>query len=66
MQDLDKDLEVFMMYAESGFRTDKLTLTKIASEAEGEFKEFIDAIVRHNAVDTYLNTFVRRIKKFYK
>ena len=35
--------------AEAGFRTDKLTLTKIAGEAEGEFKTFIDAIVRHNA-----------------
>ena len=50
--------------AESGFRTDRLTLTKIASEAEGEFKEFIDAIVRHNAVDTYLNTFVEGLKNF--
>ena len=50
--------------AESGFRTDKLTLNKIAAEAEGEFKEFIDAIVRHNAVDTYLNTFVEGLKKF--
>ena len=39
--------------AESGFRTDKITLNKIAAEAEGEFKEFIDSIVRHNAVDTY-------------
>ena len=26
--------------AEAGFRTDKLTLTKIAGEAEGEFKDF--------------------------
>ena len=50
--------------AESGFRTDKLTLTKIAAEAEGEFKEFIDAVVRHNAVDTYLNTFVEGLKNF--
>ena len=50
--------------AESGFRTDKLTLNKIATEAEGEFKEFIDAIVRHNAVDTYLNTFVEGLKNF--
>ena len=52
--------------AESGFRTDKLTLTKIAGEAEGEFKTFIDAIVRHNAVDTYLNTFVTGLKNIYK
>ncbi len=50
--------------AESGFRTDRITLSKIASEAEGEFKEFIDAIVRHNAVDTYLNTFVEGLKNF--
>jgi len=50
--------------SESGFRTDKLTLTKIAAEAEGEFKEFIDAVVRHNAVDTYLNTFVEGLKNF--
>ena len=40
----------------------RLTLTKIAAEAEGEFKTFIDAIVRHNAVDTYLNTFVEGLK----
>tara|TARA_B100000886_G_scaffold206600_1_gene142807 strand:+ start:139 stop:2175 length:2037 start_codon:yes stop_codon:yes gene_type:complete len=50
--------------AESGFRTDRITLNKIAAEAEGEFKEFIDAIVRHNAVDTYLNTFVEGLKNF--
>ncbi len=50
--------------AESGFRTDKITLNKIAAEAEGEFKEFIDAVVRHNAVDTYLNTFVEGLKSF--
>ena len=50
--------------AESGFRTDKITLSKIAAEAEGEFKEFIDSIVRHNAVDTYLNTFVDGLKTF--
>ena len=50
--------------ADAGFRTDRLTLTKIASEAEGEFKQFIDSIVRHNAVDTYLNTFVEGLKNF--
>lgn len=50
--------------AESGFRTDKITLNKIAAEAEGEFKEFIDSVVRHNAVDTYLNTFVEGLKNF--
>jgi DNA polymerase I-like protein with 3'-5' exonuclease and polymerase domains len=50
--------------AEAGFRTDRLTLTKIVGEAEGELKEFIDAIIRHNAIDTYLNTFVNGIKSF--
>ena len=50
--------------AESGCRTDKITLSKFAAEAEGEFKEFIDAVVRHNAVDTYLNTFVEGLKNF--
>ena len=50
--------------AEAGFRTDKITLTKIAAEAEGELRQFLDAIVRHNAIDTYLNTFVVGIKSF--
>ena len=50
--------------AEAGFRTDRITLSKIAGEAEGEFKQFIDSIVRHNAVDTYLNTFVTGLKNF--
>ena len=50
--------------AEAGFRTDRITLNKIAGEAEGEFKQFIDSIVRHNAVDTYLNTFVTGLKNF--
>ena len=48
--------------AEAGFRTDRITLRKIVGEAEGELKEFIDAIIRHNAIDTYLNTFVNGIK----
>jgi DNA polymerase I-like protein with 3'-5' exonuclease and polymerase domains len=50
--------------SESGFRSDKITLTKIASEAEGELKEFLDSIVRYNAIDTYLNTFVAGLKEF--
>jgi len=50
--------------AEAGFRTDKITLTKIAAESEGELREFLDAIVRYNAIDTYLNTFVVGIKQF--
>ena len=66
MQDLNQRPRSVYDIAESGFRTDKITLNKIAAEAEGEFKEFIDAVVRHNAVDTYLNTFVEGLKKFYK
>jgi len=50
--------------AEFGFRTDKLTLRKIASEAEGEFKEFIDSVIRYSAIATYLNTFVEGLKNF--
>ena len=50
--------------AEAGFRTDRITLHKIVGEAEGELKEFIDAIIRHNAIDTYLHTFVAGIKSF--
>ena len=50
--------------AEAGFRTDRLTLRKIVGEAEGELKEFIEAIIRYNSVDTYLHTFVAGIKSF--
>jgi DNA polymerase I-like protein with 3'-5' exonuclease and polymerase domains len=48
--------------SESGFRTDKITLSKLASESEGELREFLDAIVRYNAIDTYLSTFIAGIK----
>ena len=48
--------------AEAGFRTDRITLNKIVGEAEGELKEFIDAVIRHNAICTYLHTFVNGIK----
>ena len=50
--------------SDSGFRTDRITLSKIAGEAEGEFREFIDSIIRHNAISTYLNTFVEGIQNF--
>jgi DNA polymerase I-like protein with 3'-5' exonuclease and polymerase domains len=50
--------------AEAGFRTDRITLNKIAGEAEGEFKDFIDSILRHNAISTYLNTFVEGLQNF--
>jgi len=50
--------------SDSGFKTDRLTLNKIAGEAEGEFKDFIDSILRHNAISTYLNTFVEGLQNF--
>ena len=50
--------------AEGGFKTDRLTLIKLASRSEGQLKEFIEAIVRFNAIDTYLHTFVMGIKSF--
>lgn len=50
--------------SDSGFKTDRITLNKIAGEAEGEFREFIDAILRHNAISTYLNTFVEGLQNF--
>jgi len=50
--------------AEAGFRTDRITLNKVVGSAEGELKEFVEAIIRHNAIDTYLNTFVEGIKNF--
>ena len=50
--------------ADGGFRTDRTTLEKLATKSEGDLKEFITAIVRYNAVETYLNTFVEGIKSF--
>ena len=50
--------------SDSGFKTDRITLNKIAGEAEGEFKDFIDSILRHNAISTYLNTFVEGLQNF--
>ena len=49
--------------SEGGFKTDKITLTKLAAESEGELKEFLEAIVRYNAIDTYLYTFISGIKE---
>ena len=49
--------------SESGFRSDKITLNKLAAESEGELKDFLDSIVRYNAVDTYLSTFIDGMKE---
>ena len=39
-------------------------MTAAALALDSELKEFIDAIIRHNSIDTYLNTFVNGIKSF--
>lgn len=50
--------------ADGGFKTDRNTLEKLSVKSEGELKNFIDAIIRFNAIDTYLSTFVNGIKEF--
>lgn len=50
--------------SEGGFKTDRVTLAKIGARAEGELKQFIENIMRYNAIDTYLSTFVNGIKEF--
>jgi DNA polymerase I-like protein with 3'-5' exonuclease and polymerase domains len=49
--------------SESGFKTDKITLTKLSAEAEGELKDFLDSIVRYNAIDVYLSTFIAGMRE---
>ena len=49
--------------SESGFKSDKITLNKLAAESEGELKDFLDSIVRYNAVDTYISTFIEGMKE---
>jgi len=53
-----------MDVSEGGFKTDRITLTKIASYAQGDLKELLDSLIRFNAIDTYLNTFISGIKNF--
>ena len=48
--------------ADGGFKTDRDTLKKISMRSDGEIKEFVDLIIRYNAIDTYLNTFVNGIR----
>ena len=48
--------------AEGGFKTDRDTLKKLSMRAKGDMKEFVDLIIRYNAIDTYLNTFVNGIR----
>ena len=48
--------------AEGGFRTDSGTLKRLSIYARGDLKEFVDIIIRYNAIGTYLNTFVNGIR----
>ena len=50
--------------ADGGFKTDRITLQKMGAKASGELKDFIDNIMRYNAIDTYLSTFVNGIKEY--
>ena len=53
-----------MDIAEGGFKTDKITLVKLAKTGDEFFKRFVEKITRYNALETYLSTFVDGIKKF--
>lgn len=48
--------------SQGGFKTDKETLKKISTFAEGSLKDFVDSIIRYSAIETYLNTFVTGIR----
>jgi hypothetical protein len=48
--------------ADGGFKTDRETLKRISLRATGDLKEFVDLIIRYNAIDTYLNTFVNGMR----
>ena len=48
--------------ADGGFRTDRITLNRLADGRNPQLDEFISAITRYNALETYLNTFVTGIK----
>lgn len=50
--------------ADGGFKTDRITLQKIGAKSEGELKDFIQNIMRYNAIETYLSTFVNGIKEY--
>jgi DNA polymerase I-like protein with 3'-5' exonuclease and polymerase domains len=53
-----------MDIAEGGFKTDKITLVRLAKTGDEFFKRFVEKITRYNALETYLSTFVDGIKKF--
>jgi len=53
-----------MEISEGGFKSDRLTLDKISKTSSEDLKIFAQKIVRYNALETYLSTFVDGIKKF--
>ena len=44
--------------SDGGFRTDRITLNRLADGQNLQLDEFVSAITRYNALETYLNTFV--------
>ena len=51
--------------SDGGFKTDRFTLERVSSN-DIELREFVKKIVRYNALETYLSTFVDGIKKHTK
>ena len=51
--------------SEGGFRTDRFTLERVSAGDE-ELRNFVSKIIRYNALETYLSTFVDGIKKHTK
>jgi len=52
-----------MDVSEGGFKTDKLTLLKMAKRGDQFLKVFVEKITRYSALESYLNTFVDGIKR---
>ena len=52
-----------MDVSEGGFKTDKLTLIKMAKRGDQFLKVFVEKITRYSALESYLNTFVDGIKR---
>ena len=48
--------------AEGGFKTDRITLGRLSNSDDEQLNQFIGAITRYNALETYLHTFVDGIK----
>ena len=51
--------------SDGGFKTDRFTLERVSANNE-ELKQFVKKIIRYNALETYLSTFVDGIKKYTK